>query len=232
MPLTTAALSVRPALQQALAPQEQTKPLSPVTWDWHWKRSPGDTPAEVAKLREMRQGAIDFLSEIAAGAPPRWLTLCGRPGCGKTHLADRIRWWLHAHGENPYKNTTKLPPSDYTSAYCYAQEASLFAKWGRLLEAARDGNFHPLRYAGRDHYKIIDDLGVDSFDRDALPSPFAAQKMAELLDRRLGKWTVLATNFTPADLARLFDPRISSRLLRAGNILIDCTPLRDFHLRR
>ncbi len=240
--LQTAATAAQAALATQMFHVEQTNPLVPppslLNWDWHWKRSPGDTPAETEKLREMKRAAHAFLADLAAGHPPRWLTLTGPPGCGKTHLADRIRWYLRRHGENIFQNTPMFPPPrsatprDYLSLYTYAQEGSILTKWSRLLESARDGNYTPLRRAAHDHYKIIDDLGVDSFDHTAQPTVFATQKIAELLDRRLGKWTVITTNFTLRHLATHFDPRIASRLLRGNNVVVDCSALRDFTLRR
>ncbi|CAN5709660.1 hypothetical protein BH09VER1_BH09VER1_44160 [soil metagenome] len=239
--LQTAAQAAQAELASHLFHVEPTipSPLDPtlLPHDWHWKRSPGDTPAETEKLREMKRAAHAFLTDIATGQPPRWLTLTGPPGCGKTHLASHIRSWLQKNGEQPYKTTTNqsthsTTPRTYLDLYTYAQEGPLFTKWSRLLEAAREGNYAPLRRAAHDHYKIIDDLAVDSFDHSAQPTVFATQKIAELLDRRLGKWTVITTNFTLNHLATYFDPRIASRLLRGPNLVIDCHLLRDYSLRR
>lgn len=235
--LQTAASAAQAELASRMFPKEQTIPATPprslLAWDWHWKRSPGDTRGETEKLREMRGAAHAFLSEIATGQAPRWLTLIGPPGCGKTHLADRIRWYLRKHGREFYHDMQprRSGSRDYLNLYPYAQEGSVLAKWSRLLEAAREGNYGPLRRAAHDHYKIIDDLAVDSFDHAAQPTVFATQKIAELLDRRLGKWTVITSNFSLSHLATHFDPRIASRLIRGGNVVVDCSGLRDYALR-
>lgn len=205
-------------------------------WDWKWKPTGNETATESAKLSEMLLAAESFVSDVITGAEPRWLTLIGRAGCGKTHLADRIRWFLLEWGESLYNRHVRSVRDPLSSRvetiFSYAQEGRMFAKWGKLLEKARDGDYSPLRMAGRDHYKVIDDLGVDSFDRDAKATVFATQKMAELLDQRLGKWTVITTNFNRKQLAEQFDPRIASRLLRGGSVIVDCEDLRDFNLRR
>jgi len=42
------------------------------------------------KLCEMLSAAQDFVRDLATGAAPRWLSLLGLSGTGKTHLARRI----------------------------------------------------------------------------------------------------------------------------------------------
>lgn len=106
------------------------------------------------------------------------------------------------------------------------------AKWGTIIERLRIGDRSLFKKACDDHYKVIDDLGVNSFDREGIATPFAVQSMAELLDRRLRKWTVITTNFSRSQLAEQFDPRIASRLLRDGNLIVDCSGLDDFNLRK
>jgi DNA replication protein DnaC len=48
------------------------------------------------KLREMLAAAQDFVRDMATGAPPRWLSLLGRSGTGKTHLARGISRFFKA----------------------------------------------------------------------------------------------------------------------------------------
>jgi chromosomal replication initiation ATPase DnaA len=43
-----------------------------------------------AKLSEMLDAAKDFIRDMAIGTAPRWLSLLGRSGTGKTHLARGI----------------------------------------------------------------------------------------------------------------------------------------------
>lgn len=206
------------------------------TWDWQWALVGNETPSEAAKLSEMLSAVMVFISEINAGKAPRWLTLAGNPGCGKTHLADRVRWFLHRHGAEIYNRTTRAdsdPTSaNYLSCYAYAQEGAVLARWGKIIEGARNSDMTLFNRACKDHFKVIDDLGVDCFDREGKATPFAIQKMGELLDRRLRKWTVITTNFSRSQLAKEFDSRISSRLMRDGSVIVDCFDVRDFSLRQ
>jgi hypothetical protein len=80
-------------------------------------------------------------------------------------------------------------------------------------------------------FKVIDDLGTGTTGADGEATAFAVQKMGELLDRRLRKWTVITTNFTRRQIAEQFDPRIASRLMRGGNVICDCEELDDWGLR-
>ena len=47
-----------------------------------------------AKLCEMLGAAEDFIRDMAIATAPRWLSLLGRSGTGKTHLARSITRFL------------------------------------------------------------------------------------------------------------------------------------------
>ena len=49
-----------------------------------------------AKLSEMLDAAKDFIRDMAIGTAPRWLSLLGRSGTGKTHLARSITRFFKA----------------------------------------------------------------------------------------------------------------------------------------
>lgn len=201
-----------------------------------WNLVGNETQTERAKLDEMLASVKAFLSDIVAGNPPRWLSLLGNPGCGKTHLSDRARWFLRDNGEKLYNRHVRaaIDPlaKDVESIYSYAQEGAVMAKWGTIISRAREGDFGLFNRAANDHFKVIDDLGVDSMDREGRATPFATQKMSELLDRRTGKWTIITSNFTRKQFAEIFDSRISSRLMRNDSVIVDCSGVRDFNIRR
>ena len=48
------------------------------------------------KLSEMLDAAKDFIRDMAIGATPRWFSLLGRSGTGKTHLARGITRFFKA----------------------------------------------------------------------------------------------------------------------------------------
>lgn len=202
------------------------------SFDWQWTLTGNETASERRIADDMLSSAQRFISEVSQGLPPRWLTFIGAPGCGKTHLADRLRWFLRNNGEGIYNRFYRPDTRDLKTVFCYVQEGAVMAKWGTIIERLRIGDRSLFKKACDDHYKVIDDLGVNSFDREGIATPFAVQSMAELLDRRLRKWTVITTNFSRSQLAEQFDPRIASRLLRDGNLIVDCSGLDDFNLRK
>ena len=55
------------------------------SWDWQWKLTGTETPAEVHDLSAMVMSAQAFITEITAGGEPRWLSLIGKSGAGKTY---------------------------------------------------------------------------------------------------------------------------------------------------
>jgi hypothetical protein len=227
---------VGPALSTLRTPMQMPQAIIDLAraWDWQWKLVGNETDAERADLDLMLTEAQRFIAEIAAGQEPRWLTLCGKSGNGKTHLAERISDWIRRFGPGMYDrhHRSKIDPThqDYLAGYIYAQEGRVLVKWGVLIEEARARDFHRYQRACKDYYKIIDDLGVNSVDREGKATPFATQTMAEVLDRRLRRWTVITSNFTRKQFADQFDVRISSRLMRGRNVIVESSA-RDYAIR-
>jgi hypothetical protein len=224
------------AASTLLTPTPTLPAIESESWDWQWQLVGNETDTERTILDNMLSEAKRFVADMATGAEPRWLVIVGKSGTGKTMLADRIRWWVKGRGRAIYEKFDRKridPHGDrYESLYTYAQGGALLCKWGRLIEQMRGGDFDRYLAAGSDWFKVIDDLGVDSFDASGNPTKFATQKMAELLDRRLRKWTVITSNFTRTQLATTFDARIASRLMRDGNVIVDASDVRDFFIRR
>lgn len=179
-----------------------------------------------------------FLADMWAGREPYILTLCGPSGTGKTHLAQMIRHFLIGHSERIYKNTTRkrLDPdgSNYLASYVYQQEKGIFVRWADLVKTSRDGDHYSFARACKDWVKIVDDIGAAGFSSergDTLKlTPFVLEKLGDLCDSRLRKWTVLTSNYNRRQIAEQFDVRIASRLGRDNNVIIECD-VQDFSLR-
>lgn len=182
----------------------------------------------------MFRESLQFVSDILTGQPPRWLFLCGRSGCGKTHLAKRIAAFLQKWGEwaynKHYRAVQDPAKSDPDLVYSYGQEGPLFIKWAAIIDSARDGDYQPYQRASRDYFKVIDDVGAEGFGQDRKPTVFVTNQLGKLCDARLGKWTVWTSNFGLTDFAETFDARISSRMLRGENIICE-TIARDYNVR-
>lgn len=201
-------------------------------WDWQW----GLTGAETTLEREISQKMIDsaraFINDLVRGAEPRWLVLVGRSGSGKTYLAERIVEWMRAYGRQTYDLERNRSGRDSVSSlWAYAQEGGFMCRWSRLLSQLRSGEYRRLDVAAGDWFKVIDDLGVDSIGADGEATQFAVQKMGDLLDRRLRKWTVITTNFSRRQIAEKFDARIASRLMRHSSVIVDADGLSDYGIR-
>lgn len=175
-----------------------------------------------------------FCSDIMRGMPPRWLLLCGKSGVGKTHLATRAAECIRQYAEWCY-NKHGRPAIDpmgerYESSWSYAQQGPVFTKWARIIDAAREGDYEPYRFASKDYFKVIDDIGAEGFGQDKRPTAFVINQLGKLADDRLGKWTLWTSNFGLGDLAELFDTRIASRMLRDGNAVVEVSA-RDYNAR-
>lgn len=238
--------SAVPAALAQLTTQQGAQPPNTAVFDetitgmdWSWETLPTDTAEDrVLSLRMLNQSQ-KFLNDMLTGEEPYWLVLLGEPGCGKTHLADKIRWFIKKHGERTYnaKERPKVDPERRRVETCfiYKQEGPVLVKWGSLIDKLRDGGRWDFSRACGDHYKVIDDLGVDSFSKNSRgeleATPFATQKIGELLDRRLGKWTVITANFSIEQFGTIFDTRIASRLLRKSSV-VKAFGLRDYALEK
>lgn len=200
-----------------------------------WKLTGFETDQERAELTSMLLAAMDWCNDIADNLPPRWLTLCGYPGIGKTFLAKLSRDWLHKYGRWIYEHKVRptVPDfeNDYRTLFGYAQEGGYFFKWSRMLDTMRDGDYGHINFVVEGWVRIIDDLGTEVIGRDGLPTPFAMNTMAKLADRRVGKWTLFTTNYNRRSIAEVFEPRIASRMMRDGSVIIECSAI-DYNLRR
>lgn len=170
--------------------QKPFRPYSPIRYDLGF-----DTEGNT-ELNLMHREAQWLLNDIANQPEypqlrPRWLSLLGKPGTGKTHLAKAIR-----------ETVPQIRPR-LTCQYW---------RWIDVVNRLRSGDYGIL-----DHLKmsvsvlILDDIGAE------YKSEFSNGALYDIMDYRIGKWTVITSNLLPADFAAAIDPRISSRLRREGS---------------
>lgn len=228
---------IRQALSTLQTPTAKPRAITEAVeaWPWKWELVGNETDQEKVELEAMHRAAQEFLTDIITGAEPRWLTFLGLSGNGKTYLAERIAEWLRKWGEKMYdRHFRKQRDPDHNDArfiFSYQQECGVFIKWGDLITECRNREFYRYRRAQNDFYKIVDDLGANSLDRDGNVTPFAIQQMGEMLDRRLRKWSVFTANYSRTDFGEKFDVRIASRLMRDRNVIVN-SEVRDFALRK
>ncbi len=153
-------------------------------------------------LEKMLHEATEFLIDMRTKQKPRWLSYCGESGTGKTFLAKKIK-----------KSAARIP--------IIAQHETLidpvtFSFWPDLLSQLREGEFWRMDEMSIANLVIIDEIAIDHD-----PSGFAADKLCQILSRRVGKWTLLTSNWTLSKIQEI-DPRISSRMVRDKSVVVGC----------
>lgn len=149
-----------------------------------------------------------WLNDILHGCRERrrWLTLYGRSGCGKTHLLSTAGVVLRERGKRVQK-----------------------WRWTRLRGMLVDGEHPGLMEQLVDMpYLLVDDIGAEYTASDRAAA-LSASLLYELLEARLGKWTLITSNLAPADMV---DVRITSRLYRGYNELVDMRDAKDYCYQR
>lgn len=172
----------------------------------HWQTLLNFNSCGDPELAKMLRATATFLRDICNDYKGRayWLTLLGSSGVGKTHLAKGA--WRIWEGKACFR---KLPCGVSIPMDGY------YWDFGRLIDEVRDRHYGVWEDACRAPFLVIDDVGAGNTN-----TAFAVDKLYELLNRRLGKWTVITANQKLETLGE-WDQRIASRLIRDGNQCID-----------
>lgn len=147
-----------------------------------------------------------FHREVIQKSPPRWLSVIGHSGTGKTHIAKRL--WQLLKPEFNWRNAA------YNERVIY---------WPEFVEDLRERireqmGTEPLTDLMKWPLLVLDDIGAEQ-DK----SGFASEKLNMLIAKRVGKWTVITSNLDLAGLSNV-DERISDRIVREpGNDWIEMT---------
>ena len=180
-----------------------TVPLHPLAaaYPWHYEAR---HPAQAAVLPAIRQ----FLSAILTGARiPCWLSLLGPSGIGKTYVLRQAMDCLQrARVTGAWKIPTATGRRGPQIAHLIPAED--LQDW----RAPRDFAKYDVIY--------LEDIGSGS-DLDAGAGKVLRSRIAELLQLRSGRWTLLCANLTRAEISAQLDPRIASRLKRDESICLE-----------
>jgi DNA replication protein DnaC len=168
-----------------------------------------------AKLSEMLGAAKDFIRDMAIGTAPRWLSFLGRSGAGKTHLARSITRF--------FKSEAAIYVEPVTGAHLGRRGG--FIGWRKVIDRLRDGDYGIIDAVCNDWFVALDDIGAER------ASDFSVSKLDQVIDARLGKWTVITCNFSREEIAEHLDVRIASRLGRGNNVIVDGICVRDYSTR-
>jgi len=176
--------------------------LTPEALEWYREFLGFDTAGDSA-LEDALQSTGAFINGMVHHdhRARYWLTLVGTCGIGKTHLAKAV-FKTHRHVVN---------------------KSGKFVRWIDALNYMRDGHHSYAAELSKEHLLVIDDIGAEH------GSEYGTQKLLELLDKRMGKWTFITSNLTMERFAEL-DNRIASRLIRDHNKVLQIVTT-DYALR-
>ena len=171
-------------------------------------------------LKAARDACSRFVADMESGGMPYWLTLQGVNGCGKTFLMRQV--FAEAKRINPGNplNNAIWPPNwdsfnGGVNVYTDARPYCLLYDEGGMASRMRNGDFDLPKNLRSDYFVALDEIGAT---RD--PTNFVSGSVCELVENRIGRWSMFATNLTLAEIAERMDARISSRLIRDGNKFI------------
>lgn len=154
-------------------------------------------------LEAMVNESRAFCAELKANKRPRWLSLLGNSGTGKTFLAEKI-----------YQQCRSAPHLFQDLAY--DQHADVLVYWPEVAEALQNGVRYDMRAIATARFAVIDDIGA-VLDKTG----FVTNKLSIILGQRVKRWTVLTANMSSQQIGVQLDTRIASRLFRDGSRVLD-----------
>ena len=164
---------------------------------------------DVADCVRQAHGRVELWvrDAIADAGSPRWLTLFGKSGSGKSHLARLAHYLLRKVGVR-----------------------AVLRSWPNLQDAILTGDGDVIARLGRAPVLLLDDFGAGYPTGDKRARLLVA-KLFELFEHRRSKWTLFAGMLTPQDINEQIDQRIASRLFRDRNELVDMRNADDWGYR-
>lgn len=155
-----------------------------------------------------------FLHEAATFAAslnytrPYWLTLASPSGSGKTMLARAVY--------RQFMEQNRFEVALDVAAQKIVGNTGMFVDWRKFCDSVRGGCYELIEDLCDEWFVIIDDLGSE---RDT--SGFIASAVDRIMNSRRGKWTLITTNLSLAEIGERVDVRVASRLVRDDNKVIE-----------
>lgn len=180
------------------------------------------------QLEHMKRIAVGFADDIYQDRQPYWLSLLGTSGAGKTMLA-RLIWhifrdWKHTEINWPATKRTQTPETPRGRIIRYRGG---FINWGNAINNRMLKGDYDFLEDMRDYsFFAIDDIASE-YERHR---ELSASKLYNVLEARLGKWTVVTANLSLDQIGSSLDTRIASRMLRNESVVVDVN-VEDYSLR-
>lgn len=161
------------------------------------------------QLDALVQATASFIRDFKTAKKPRFLSLLGTSGSGKTFLAKYTWRWFDKSGRF-YKEPNTGATLVHTGQFC---------DWRSFVEQCLSGDYSRTQDLRDDYFVVLDDIGAK---RDK--SGAWVDKLDTILaDRSEAKWTLITANLSLQVISDLLDARIASRLIRAGSVVVDVT---------
>jgi DNA replication protein DnaC len=179
------------------------------------------------QLEHMKDEAVSFIDDLFNNRTPRWLSLLGTSGAGKTMLAKRISklFATYRHQEIDWLRTkqTQSEASPYGEIIRWRGG---YINWGKAINRMLQGDYDFLHDLRNYDFFALDDI-VSEYQK---LRELSASKLYDVLESRLGKWTVITANLGLEAIGNVLDPRIASRMIRNNSIVVD-VDVPDWNLR-
>jgi DNA replication protein DnaC len=178
------------------------------------------------QLERMKKEAASFIDDIRNNRTPRWLSLLGTSGAGKTMLAKLI----HRFYQREKHLEIDWPATERTreTAPRVIRWRGGFLNWGNAVNNRMlKGDYDFLEDVAEFSFFALDDIAAEYEKHRAL----SASKLYGVLESRLKKWTVLTANLSLEQIGEALDARIASRMIRHGSVVVDVN-VTDYNLRK
>ncbi len=198
-------------LTKMAATGKPERPLSPYAEKYRWKLDEYHP-----SLKQIVPALKRFASDVIADETPYWLTILGPSGVGKTFALKQAYSFLRRN-EHLWEVGT--------------QTGSRLPQCAHIIPGEDLNDWQAPKDYGKYDLIYVEDIGAGAGTEKGAGAVTTA-RVAELLQYRTGRWTLLCANKSMAQVAKDLDPRIASRLLRDGSVLIELPKdVPDYNLR-
>lgn len=163
-----------------------------------------------------QQRVFDVVAQFAGDinfSRPRWLTITGPSGVGKTHLAKEV----YRH----FMDYARFEVSLDTERHRIEGNTGQFCDWRKFCSDLRGGSFGRVDDLEDDWFVVLDDIGSE-YD----PNGFVASTLDRICNTRSRsdrvRWTLITCNLSLEQIAHRLDARIADRMMRNGSVVVEC----------